>query len=66
MTSKTEKRENLQDLAYLSIAEAAELLGVHPNTIRNHIKDGSLKAGRAGQQWRIRREALESFLAPKN
>lgn len=28
----------------LTIAQAAEVLGVHPNTVRNHIKSGKIRA----------------------
>lgn len=51
---------------YYSIQEAAEILSVHPNTIRNRIKDGSLPAGRVGYQWRIAAEDLRAMLEPKN
>ena len=51
---------------YYSIYEAAEILGVHHNTIRNRIKDGRLQAGRVGWDWRISKGALLDFMAPQN
>ena len=46
----------------LTISEAATLLGVHKNTIRNRIKDGTYKAEKViterGYTWLIERESL--------
>ena len=46
----------------LTISEAATLLGVHKNTIRNRIKDGTYKAEKViterGHTWIIERESL--------
>jgi excisionase family DNA binding protein len=36
------------ELAYLSIKEFAEMLNVHPNTIRNSIKSGRINAFKIG------------------
>lgn len=59
MTEEQRKEVTLQlRKPYYSIYEAADVLGVHERTIRNHIKNGSLKAGKIGRQWRISREAL--------
>ena len=44
---------------YYSMDEAAEVLGVHRNTIKNRIKAGELQAVLIGRQWRIPKEALE-------
>lgn len=43
---------------FYTIEEAAELLKVHSNTIRNNIKNGNLKAFKIGLQWRIPRREL--------
>src|SRR3546814_11051676 len=37
----------------LTVAEAARLLKVHPNTVRNLIKAGTIPAARVGRQWRF-------------
>lgn len=38
---------------YLSVVEAAEMLGVHPQRIHQRIRDGSLPAQKVGRQWAI-------------
>ena len=48
---------------YLSVANAAKLADLAPNTIRTWIRDGRLPAHRAGRVLRVRRSELESFLA---
>jgi excisionase family DNA binding protein len=50
---------------YLSIAEVADQLGVHPNTIRNKIAAGELPAARLGGRGssiRIPTEAVRVWL----
>lgn len=47
---------------YLSVSEAADVARVHHGTIREWIKDGSLKACRAGRVYRIRRADLDERL----
>jgi hypothetical protein len=46
----------------LTIAEAATLLNVHPNTVRNRVRDGTYKAEkvvtRRGPTWMIDRDSL--------
>lgn len=44
---------------WLSVAEAAERLGVSPSRVRQRIDDGSLAAEKIGSQWAIRPQALE-------
>lgn len=41
--------------------EAADLLQVHPATVRQYIAAGDLVAVKLGRAWRIDRAALESF-----
>lgn len=43
---------------YYNIDEAAAILGVHRNTIKNRIKDGSLKANKLGKLWKIPKDSL--------
>jgi excisionase family DNA binding protein len=49
----------------LSITKSAELVGVHPNTIRNRINEGKLPAIRSGRNIiRIKQTDLESLFTP--
>ena len=68
MLTEVDKIISLNKLAkpYYSIDEVAELLEVHPNTIRNHIKAGILTAGKAGRQWRISRDDFITYLKARN
>ncbi len=52
----------------LSTAQAARLLGVHPNTIRNWEDQNLLQAFRIGprRDRRFRREDLERFLGAQD
>ncbi|AOZ63981.1 excise [Mycobacterium phage Baehexic] len=48
-----------------SIQQTAEYLGVHPNTVRNYIAEGKLKAVRLGPRLiRIERDSIEALLRP--
>ena len=47
---------------YYSIYETAEIVGVHHKTIRNHINDGTLRAGKSGTQWRIAKEDIINYV----
>jgi excisionase family DNA binding protein len=49
---------------YFTIAQTAEKLQVSPNTIRNLITRGDLKAERIGRIIRIRKETLDALLTP--
>jgi excisionase family DNA binding protein len=40
-------------LAFITIKKAAELLGVHPNTIRNWIEAGILRRYQVGRGYRV-------------
>ena len=48
----------------LSVADVARLLGVTQPTVREWIKDGKLRAHRAGARfWRIRKSEVDRMLA---
>lgn len=49
-----ERIDSLEDEFY-SIDELAKILKVHERTIRNHIKNGEIKAKKYGNQWRIKK-----------
>ncbi|WP_353951916.1 helix-turn-helix domain-containing protein [Knoellia sp. S7-12] len=42
----------------VSVAEAAEILGVHPQRIHQRIRGGSLPASKVGKQWAVERNDL--------
>jgi excisionase family DNA binding protein len=46
---------------YLTLAEAAERLGVEYKTIYNLVRNGDLPAGKVGRIYRIRPEDLDAF-----
>ena len=45
-----------------SINKAAEILNFHPKTVLRFIHEGKIKARKAGGQWRILEEDLQSFI----
>ena len=53
----------------ITIAEAAALLGVHPNTVRNRVKAGMYEAEKVftenGQTWMIDRDSILNNPLPK-
>ena len=46
----------------VSTNEAAEALGVHPDTIANWIKSGKLRATKIGRRVLIRTDHIEAML----
>jgi excisionase family DNA binding protein len=59
------KVDELPDL--LTLEQVSELLQVHPNTLRNWDKDGTLKAIRIGARklYRYKKEEVIKFLEQK-
>ena len=53
------------DERFLTVAEVAERLKVHPITVRRHIKAGRLRAVRFGRAVRIRESDLDAYVAPE-
>ena len=47
---------------YLTVAEVADLLRVHPETIRTYLKGGKIKGLKLEREWRISDSALSTFL----
>jgi excisionase family DNA binding protein len=50
-----------KDIEVYTLEEVQTLLQVTRRTLYNWIKDGKLKAFRAGRYWRVTKEALEEF-----
>ncbi len=46
---------------YLTVEEAAEMLDYHPESVRQLIRDGKLRADKKGTMWLVYREAVEEF-----
>ena len=46
---------------FLTLAESAEVSGLSPGFLKQLIRSGSMKAIRAGSQWRIPRAELEAL-----
>ena len=46
----------------ISVNKAANVLGVHPNTVRSMARQGILPARKFGRQWRIHRERFEKWV----
>lgn len=47
---------------WMTVEQIAKELGVHPDTIREYIRDGSLVAVQLKRTYRVRREDYEEFL----
>ena len=47
---------------WLTVEQIAQELGVHPETIREYIRDGLLKVVQLKRSYRIRRSDDEDFL----
>jgi hypothetical protein len=65
----TETANNVRGGDRVTIAQAAALLGVHPNTVRNRVKAGVYDAEKVvtenGQTWMIARNSLLNNPLPK-
>ncbi len=56
---------------FFSVEETAELLNLHPKTVRRFIREEQIKAVKIGRAWRISRENLKEYThgelaAPRN
>lgn len=46
---------------FYTVDQIAEMLGMHPKTIRKFIREGKLKANKVGKQWRVTGNDLSIF-----
>jgi excisionase family DNA binding protein len=46
---------------YVSVREAAKLLGYHPETIRKMVRAKKLRADKKGTSWWVLRESVEAY-----
>ena len=49
----------------LTVDQLAQMLDMHPRTIRRYIRENQLKATKVGGEWRIRKEDAEMFIGSK-
>ncbi|MFC5529807.1 helix-turn-helix domain-containing protein [Cohnella yongneupensis] len=47
---------------FLTVDQFAQMLDLHPRTVRRYIHDKQLKASKVGAEWRIRKEDAEMFI----
>ena len=52
----------LQFSNLMSVPDAARHMELNPETVRRHIRAGSMNAVKIGQQWFLTHEETESFL----
>jgi excisionase family DNA binding protein len=45
----------------LTLAEAAQVLRLHPRTVREYVGRGELRGRLIGRRWRFRRRDLDAF-----
>jgi len=46
---------------YLTLVEAAELLGFHPRTVLKYVRRGELEGRLIGGRWTFRRQDIDAF-----
>jgi excisionase family DNA binding protein len=49
-----------------SVDEVAEILHLHPRTVRRYIREGVLVGQKIGKEWRITRSALNTLLGEEH
>ena len=50
----------------MTIAEAAEYLGLHELTVRRLAREGAIPALKLGRQWRIKRDLLDKWIETRS
>ena len=53
-------------MKFYTVNEVAEMLSVHPETIRRNLKSGKLKGNKVGKDWRVEESAIRQFLTGEN
>ncbi len=46
-----------------TVDQVAQILDMHPRTVRRYIREGKVKANKVGGEWRIRKEDAEMFMS---
>lgn len=47
---------------YMTTAQAAEILGLHPASISRLVKQGKLRGERFGRDWMVSKRSVEDYL----
>jgi excisionase family DNA binding protein len=47
---------------FFTVEQFAQMLDMHPRTVRRYIRDGQLKGNKVGGEWRIRKEDADMFM----
>ncbi|QHW33811.1 helix-turn-helix domain-containing protein [Paenibacillus rhizovicinus] len=47
---------------FFTVDQFAQMLELHPRTVRRYIRDKQLQASKVGAEWRIRKEDAEMFI----
>lgn len=55
-----ERNKRLPEQPYFTTQEVARLAGVSDRTVKERIKDGTIKAKKIGGEWRIYPESLKA------
>ena len=63
MITAADRADHWDPLDLLTVAQVAELVKLHPSTVRRYILAGHISAVRLGDHWRVPRVALEDFIA---
>lgn len=50
---------------YLTVEQAAQVLQVHPDTVRGWLRDSQLAGRKVGRAWRIPESELHAKLHPQ-
>ncbi len=50
---------NITDNRYYTVKEAAQILRVHPRTVRRWLKEGKLKGKKIGRIWLIPKTEID-------
>jgi len=53
-------------MSYISLKQARQIFGYHPDYLSQLIRKGKLKAKRIGRDWFITEKAIKSYLNTKN
>lgn len=61
--AELEEGEKMENQVLIPAAEAAEMLGVHTNTLRMMCAKQIVPACKFGRQWRIRRVAFIAWIS---